>query len=87
MNVEQSVWLDADDEYIEAEAQRVFANGDRVTIKFPQLHLVLEMTHRQAKAFAEEVMNAVTGITPIADPYAGDKTKGDAFAALRRADK
>lgn len=86
MNVEQSIWLDSDDDVIEVKAKWLFVKGDRCLIEFPNLHISIEMSQGQAKDFAEEVMNAVASLLPV-NRYAGDKTKGDAFAALRRADK
>lgn len=54
------------------------ANGDFINIV---------MTTSQVKEFAERLLSAVTDSLSTLPPYAGDKTKGDAFEALRRAEE
>lgn len=83
MDVEINLWL-GKDEAVAVSARRIFKN--EYGIDFPQLKCTFRGTYEQVKMFAEDLMSAVMGLPTDADPYPGDKTKGDAFEALRRAE-
>lgn len=83
MGVEINLWLDRD-EAVAVSARRIFKN--EYSIDFPQLKCSFRGTYEQVKTFAEDLMSAVMSLPTEKEPYPGDKTKGDAFEALRRAE-
>lgn len=84
MNIELNWFLDDKDDDVEVKVQRQFK--DEVLIKFPQIECTMFLTERQAKNFIERLMHEVMRLPPK-NPFACDKTKGDAFEALRKAEE
>lgn len=89
-NIEQTWYSDDSDDEIKVAASWIYpqcVSNKQVSIKIPIANVQILTTHRQAKEFAENLMSAVMGLPSKDELYAGDKTKGDAFEILRRAEQ
>lgn len=90
MNVEQTWYFDDKDEDLQVECAWRFpysSADEDIALKLPNVGVEILLSHRQAKEFAENLMNAVMNLPSKSSSYASDKTKGDAFEALRRAEE
>lgn len=84
MRVSSTMILLEDDE-VKVKVSRIAP--DTMQIKFGKYgDIDIALSSRQLKEFAEDLMSETMRVLSD-DPYASDKTKGDAFKALRRADE